>query len=200
MPSRAHAKYLAGRARAAELRAAVNDPRLRPITRDRARVFAHASLAAHVAAWDAFLNELMNDFFAATANPAVGPFDSMHSIGVAHAARLAERFNTPNWENSRNLLLSATGYDPMPDWVWPARKMNVQQVKERLNEILRVRHSFAHGFPVPSYTWNRTKGGRVRLTVGVLRDVERFFNNLVQRTSAGLAAHVQARYGVSPNW
>ena len=74
------------------------------------------------------------------------------------------------------------------------------QVHERLNQILKVRHSFAHGSAVPSYPWNRTPLGRVRLNVSVLKDVEAFFTNLVRRTDRGMQAHILAAYGKTAPW
>ncbi|MCP3967835.1 MAG: hypothetical protein GY718_16030 [Lentisphaerae bacterium] len=54
--------------------------------------------------------------------------------------------------------------------------MGAQEVRERLNEILKVRHSFAHGFSVPAYSWIQNNSGRIRLTNKSLVDVDALFN------------------------
>ena len=86
-------------------------------------------------------------------------YHAIHEVARMAGERAMERFNTPNWENARNFLIATTGYDPISDWTWPRRGMGVQDVKERLNQILRVRHSFAHGFAIPSYSWTTSKRG-----------------------------------------
>lgn len=200
MGSPAEAKYRKGVARAVRLRAAASDPRLRPIPREQSRAFAHASLAALVASWDAYLNELVDNFYAATATPSNADFHAIHEIARTESQNISRRFNTPNWENSRNYLLRTTGFDPISVWVWPARGMTAPLVHERLNEILKVRHAFAHGLGIPSYSWIRTPTGLVRLNISVLKDVEAFFNNLVRRTDKGMKFYIQSRFAKTISW
>ncbi|TVR98823.1 MAG: hypothetical protein EA406_05570 [Rhodospirillales bacterium] len=200
MPSPAQTKYLGGLETARSIRAAVSDYRLRPMPRRQSQAFAHAALASLVASWDAYLNELVVNFYTVTACPGDPAFHSLHSIAQSESANICKRFNTPNWENARDLLLRTTGFEPTPCWVWPARHMAGPAVRERLNEILRVRHAFAHGLGIPSYSWNRTPTGRVRLNNSVLRDVESFFNNLVRRTDDGMKSHIASRFGGTSPW
>jgi hypothetical protein len=127
----------------------MTDSRLKPCKREQLQVYAHAALAALVAGWDAFLNEIVREFYRETAKPADSSFTRMHEVARVQAEIRLDRFNTPNWENGRDLLILATGHDPIADWVLSRRGMGVQQVRERLNEILKVRHSFAHGFATP---------------------------------------------------
>lgn len=200
MPSPAQAKYFGGVDTARNISAAVSDHRLRPMPRRQSQAFAHAALASLVASWDAYLNELVGNFYAATSTPSDPAFNSMHSIAQNESENIRKRFNTPNWEKGRDFLLRTTGFEPTPCWVWPARQMPAQAVRERLNEILRVRHAFAHGLAIPSYSWNRTPTGRVRLNSSVLRDVEAFFNNLVRRTDDGMKSHIASRFGGRTSW
>jgi hypothetical protein len=65
-------------------------------------------------------------------------------------------------------------------------------VRNRLNETLRVRHSFAHGFGMPAYDWTQVPSGRVRLTSKALQDVKAFFKNLVNATDRGMKLHTVA--------
>ncbi len=198
MASPAAVKYRSSAERARVLRDAISDSRFSPLARDAAQVFAHAYLTSIVAAWDAYINELVRNFYAETADPLNPLFHAIHS--VAQRASEERRFNTPNWENTRNFLILTTGYDPISDWIWPVRKMGVQQIQERLNQVLRVRHSFAHGFGIPAYPWTRSRSGRVRLTMQSLRDTEKFFRNLVERTDAGMKKHLRATFGKGTSW
>jgi len=200
MPSPAAYIYRRGVQRARTLRDTTVDVRLRPMSREDVQTFAHAYLASLVAVWEAYLNELARNFYQATANPLRVDYHAMHEVARMASERAMERFNTPNWENARNFLIAATAYDPISDWTWPRRGMGVQDVRERLNQILRVRHSLAHGFAIPSYSWTTSTSGRVRLTVEVLRETEAFFNNLVRRTDSGLQRHIQTTYGRVVAW
>lgn len=200
MPSPAAFKYKIASNTARTLRETATDPRLHPISRSQTQVYYHSALAAFVAAWDAYINELVRNFFTVTANPLDPKFHAVHSIARDTAERALEKFNTPNSENTRNLLIQNTGYDPIGDWVWSARSMSGLAVRQRLNEILRVRHSFAHGFAIPAYSWTQTPTGKVRLTAKVIDDVDAFFRHLVAVTDLGMKQHIQTIYGIVVPW
>jgi hypothetical protein len=123
MASPAATKYREAAERARVLLTTKNDPRLRPMTHAQAQAYLHSSLAASVAAWNAYVYNLVLDFFRETSNPLVVSFSEMHTVAQNSAERSLERFNTPNWENSRNLLLLCTGYDPIAYWIWPAASL-----------------------------------------------------------------------------
>lgn len=200
MPSPAATKYGVASLRSEMLRALPTNMRLRPMTREQTQVYLHAALAASVASWNAYLSDLVRDFFAESANPLLSQFHSMHTLAKEAAENALGRFNTPNWENSRNLLVQCTGYDPIADWIWPVRSMTTIQVRERLNEILKVRHSFAHGYAIPAYSWTQSPTGRVRLTSTTVKDADAFLKNLVSRTDLGMKNHLLAVYGAARLW
>jgi len=160
----------------------------------------HSALAAFVAVWDAYINELVRNFFAATANPLAPKFHAVHSIARDAAERALERFNTPNAENTRNLLIQNTGYDPIGDWIWSARSLSGLAVRQKLNEILRVRHSFAHGFAIPALSWTQTATGKVRLTAKAIDDVDVFFTHLVNVTDLGMKQDIETSYSLVLPW
>ena len=160
----------------------------------------HASLAANVAAWDAYIHNLVSNFFAEISDPLLASFSAVHRIAQTAADIALGRFKTPNWDNTRNILAQYTGYDPYGDWLWPARHMNVAQVQERLDQILKVRHSFAHGFPLPAYPWTVSPSGHIRLTGAGVSSTHAFFGNLVRRTDKGMVRHISAAFGKNPGW
>ena len=167
---------------------------------DEIQVYYRASLAAHVATWNAYISNLVNDFYNVIADSSNPRLDAIYTIARQAAERAVERFNTPNWENTRNLLEQYTGYDPINDWIWPRRGMESVQVRLRLNEILQVRHSFAHGFDMPAYDWTQSPNRKVRLTSKVIQETEAFFKNLVNVTDTGMKAHINQTYGISNIW
>ena len=200
MPSPAALKYQSASNTARILRQTASDPRLQPISRNQTQVYYHSALAAFVAAWDAYINELVRNFFTVTANPLDPKFHAVHSIARETAYRALERFNTPNADNTRNFLIQYTGYDPIGDWVWSAKSMSGVAVRQRLNEILRVRHSFAHGFSIPAFSWTQTATGKVRLTAKGIDEVDSFLKYLVKVTDQGMKQHIETNYGLVLPW
>lgn len=200
MSSPAGSKYIIAAGRIRTLRITATDMRLRPMSHDEIQVYYHAALAAYVAAWEAYVNNLVRDFYTVIAHPFDRRFQSIYTIAQQTAKNALERFNTPNWENTRGLFVEYTGYDPIADWVWPRRGVTNLQVHERLNEILRVRHSFAHGFDMPACNWTQSPSGRVRLTGRGIQEIEAFFRNLVKATDKGMKAHILQTYGIATVW
>lgn len=200
MPSPAVSRYKVAINRARTLRKTATDVRLRPMSQEQVQIYYHAALAAYVAAWETHIEKLVRDFYDTIANPLDREFNAVYELARQNAERALERFNAPNWDNTRHLLVYHTGYDPINDWIWSKRTMSVLDTKNRLNEILQVRHSFAHGFPMQSYAWNQSSSGNIRLTSRILEDIELFFNHLVKVTDAGIKNHIISFYQVRFHW
>ena len=177
------------------LRRTATDKRLRPMLHDEIQVYYHAALAAYVAAWNAYIKNIVYDFYDVIPNSS-----PIYAIARQAAERSTERFNTPNWENTQKFLEQGTGYDPINDWVWSRREMSGLQVRVRLNEILRVRHSFAHGFEMPAYNWTESPSGKARLTSKAIQETEAFFKNLVKVTDRGMKVHIESIYRLTGFW
>ena len=163
----------------------------------------HASLAVCTSAWNAYVIGIINNFFSVIAEPLEPKFSAVYNIANEAAEGQLKRFNTPNSKNSRDIILQCTGYDPINDWMWYRNGrlyLNGQQTRERLNEILGVRHSFAHGFSIPAYSWTQLSNGQVRLTKTSVQEVELFFNNLVRVTDREMKAHIKLLYGTETDW
>ena len=178
MGSNSADKFFAISEKADKLYKLAHEAKLRPLTLDTIYSYYHASLAVYVSAWDAYINNIVNEFFDQTSNPLDQKYNSLHVLAKNHAHGKLSKFNTPNWDNSRNLLLQCTGFDPMSNWIWKRRGKNRQESIEFLNQILKIRHSFAHGFPMKSFGWNESSSGETRLTKKNIEDIEAFFSHL----------------------
>jgi hypothetical protein len=187
MPSPAAIAFLDALVRGRTLSSLAKDPRLRPISLVERRIYLHAALASYVAAWESYIERLVGNIFTDTSDPLLAKFRAgWNRLRIIFILLLG---------NSRELLANFTGYDPINDWTWPVRRMSGPIVRARLNEILHVRHSFAHGFAMPSYAWNTSSAGEVRLTIQNLRDTDAFFLNLVRKSDLGMRLHLQQKLG-----
>ena len=200
MPSPAALRYRTTIERIQALRKTATDKRLRPMPYDKIQVYYHAALTSYVAAWNAYIDNLVRNFYDVIADSANPKFDAIHTLAKGIVENALTRFNTPNWESTRNLLNQCTGYDPINDWGGSQTNMNLEQVRQRLNEILRVRHSLAHGSDIPAYNWTQSPNGRVRLTSKAIQDTEAFFKNLVKVTDRGMKAYIESTYGLTSIW
>ena len=174
------------------LRRAATDRRLRPMLHDEIQVYYHAALTAHVAAWNAYIKNLVVDFYDVIADPSDPKFRAIYTIARERAENALARFNTPNSENTRNILVQYTGYDPINTLLWLQRG--------KLDDIVEVRHSFAHGFDMPSNTWTRSLGRRNHLTSKAIQETGAFFKNLVKVTDRGMEVHIKLTYGLANIW
>ena len=200
MSSPAALKYMTSANRIQTLRKTATDKRLRPMSHDEIQVYYHAALTAYVAAWNAYTNNLVREFYNLISDPSNQIFDAVYSIAHQAAGNALRRFNTPNWENTRDILVQYTGYDPIGDWGGSQPNMNLEQVKQRLAEILNVRHSFAHGSDMRAYVWTQSPSGRVRLTSKAILETATFFKNLVKVTDSGMKVHIESVYGLANIW
>ncbi|MGH8822054.1 MAG: HEPN domain-containing protein [Rhodoferax sp.] len=164
------------------------------------QVLLHASLATIVAAWDQYVRTICQDFFSVTGRLADAGFQNLHATLSLQYQQKEKKFNTPNFENSRNLIVECTGFDPYTHWSWKNRRWPVARVQTFLNEVLKVRHSFAHGGTMPSYTWNVDVSGNPNLNKKAVTDIQALLQTLVKNTDKGLSLFLKATFIVSPPW
>ena len=195
MLSPAALKYRTTVDRIETLHRTATDKRLHPMSHDEIQVYYRAALTGYVAAWNAYIKNIVYDFYDVIPNSS-----PIYAVARQAVERSTERFNTPNWENTQKFLEQGTGYDSINDWVWSQREMSGLQVRVRLNEILRVRHSFTHGFDIPTYDWTRSPSGNIRLTGKVIQETEAFFKNLVKVTDRGMKTYIEATYDLANIW
>ncbi|WP_340117908.1 hypothetical protein [Pelagibius sp. 7325] len=200
MKSQSLVQFASGLASGRRIQEAAGDPRLRPIPHEKKRGFLHASLAAYVASWDSYLNNVVREFCAGIRKPLDPEYSQVHGSLEVFVERSLKRFNTPNSNNSRVLLVDCTGYDPINDWKWPKAGLNATEARDFLDQILKVRHSFAHGFAIPSYDWTTTPSGDRRLDARSLKRIDAFLMHLAKATDMGLAEYARGVYPSAGIW
>ncbi|WP_414882646.1 hypothetical protein [Pseudomonas sp. IT-P2] len=167
-------------------------------------ILLHAALAAHVAAWDSYVKRLMREKYGAIFSTVSPGYGTLHEISRRRTEKAIEKLNTPNAENVRNFMMECSDFDPWPSWInirfgsatLPASIM----VTNRLNEVFKVRHSFAHGFTMPMFPWNTGRAGSAHLDCGTLRSVSGFLNDLAIATDSGFSIHIASRFAIAKPW
>lgn len=164
------------------------------------QVLYHASVAAHVAGWESYLESVVDEFLRKTRRPLDPLFALVHDALSKFAEGATKRFNTPDFQNSRDLVLRTTSFDPYGTWVWDSEGLNVPQMQTLLNEILQVRHAFAHGCDIPPYPWTKMPSGGVGLVPSAVNRVGRATRHLALTTDVHLRRHAQTACGGSWHW
>lgn len=156
-----------------------------------------------VAAWQAYIDAIIREGLTATKPLAGSPRHVLtyHRLVENQAKTDLGRFNTPNGENVRRLILEALGFDVHNAWAWnaPRRRWTSQDTKTRMDEWLKIRHSVAHGFGLPNLTWLNHRGVP-RLTLGHVKDCQHFFRHLVGQMDPALSLFLTAEYGIPAPW
>jgi hypothetical protein len=181
--------------------AAVKRPKEMAAINQHKSTCLHAALAMLVAAWEAYLERLVRESQQAVADSTNTKLSAALSLLASLTEKEIKRFNTPNAENSRTLLFAHTGYDAINDWQWVAGGLSGIQARTRLDEILQIRHSFAHGYAIPTnIAWAKNRNLPGTLNISTLRSVDRFLSHLVRETDRGLSAYLSSRFGVVIHW
>lgn len=200
MPSRARSSFILAKRKAARLLDTATDRRLRPLSYSEMEPGLHAALAAYVSAWEAYVEgislEILDEIGLAS-NPRL---NLVLAILKTEAQTATGKFNTPNFENSRTHIYRFTGFDPYNFMFANRAGLNVQQTQTRLNEILRVRHAFAHGFSIPNLSWITRYGIQARLSKKNVRETESIVTDLVGSIDKAAAAHLNSVFGIVVNW
>ncbi len=91
MPSPAALKYSIAVGHIRTLRRTATDSRLRPTSRDEKQVYYHAALAAYVAAWNAYISNLVRNFYNVIAEPLNLKFDAVYTLAKGTAENALTR-------------------------------------------------------------------------------------------------------------
>lgn len=200
MASIAFANFDQAKRRADRLLSISTDVRLRPIRYEDAEPSLHAALAAVVSAWEAYVEAIVIEALDIVARGATPGELALVVLLKQEAVRAAEKFNTPNAENCRDLVLRFTGLDAFPVLSSPRLGLAAHPARERLNQILKVRHSFAHGFPIPDYPWTIRAGVRQRLTKRAVLEASWLIEDLVLSLDVALGSHLRAVFPTRSVW
>jgi hypothetical protein len=166
-----------------------------------------AGVVLVVAAWESYVETVLKEAFASVvASAAGGPSWASHILKLkeAEVKKAAGEFNTPNAENVQRMFKAALDFDPIPAWKWraPQRNWNSNQMKERLNAWVRIRHSVAHGGELPNnITWIQAPTThKPRLHLPLLKDCKAFFEHVVDQTDQAFRSWLINHHGVAAPW
>jgi hypothetical protein len=165
--------------------------------------FFHASWAAYIASWDAYLKSVCQEYITKSNvslalgvhNQVVVAYQGVHKIASDLFSYRMDKFNTPNFENSREFIIACTGADLYSDWRWDTNNYTNIQVRDLLNESVRVRHSFAHGFPVRNIVHLAILDGTNSITYRKAVFVRSLVNHLSIVTDKTLDVKLNALFG-----
>lgn len=139
-----------------------------------------------VAAWQAYLEALVNQILDPMAIPSGAQGHERFRIVKMNATKAAYNFSTPNAKNTRRLLMHLD-FDPWPHWAWEERdvRLDTAAVRDRMNAWLLVRHAIAHGHPeLPDVdVLTSLPGGRRSLRRGNAEACMEFFQRVVSCTT-----------------
>lgn len=147
-----------------------------------------------VAAWQAFVQDLVREIVEFVEVPFGAEGFERYRLIKMDALKSVYHFSTPNAENTRRLLMNV-GFDPWPHWRWSAGPTSLTelQVRERMDQWLRVRHAIAHGHEhlpdVPVLT--RLAGGGLSLQRHNAESCMSFFERAVHATTIAVEAEFE---------
>lgn len=167
-----------------------------------------AGVAMTVAAWQSYLEKLIfeaMDAIEADLNAAQAPRWPLHVFYLKRADIKTKigSFMTPNADNSRRLLKECIDIDVWSAWEYRVgpRQWSAQETSNRTNAWLKIRHSFAHGSPLPdNIAWITGDNGEARLNLTLLKECKRHFTHLADKTDHEVGNVLRGRHGLTINW
>ena len=157
-----------------------------------------AAIAQAVGCWEGYIQGVLPEFVSKTRVQAHRRAWTLIVQFESIVKKLTDVLNTPNWEKSRELILNVTGVDPYSSWIWAPRFANQTDTKTFFDGILDVRHSFAHGFAVPS----GVPGLAVprKLDLAYVDDAVLCVSFFASKTDALLEHELTHRHGCAAGW
>ena len=169
-----------------------------------------AGVVLTVAAWQAYVEKILIEGLNAihadmVHGPNPAPNWARHTFQLRRAEILIsiKKFNTPDDVKVRDLFQESLAFNPWPSWEWRQgpRQWDQQEMRRRTNGWIRVRHSIAHGFELPTdIVWLQDQHHRPRLTLSLLQECRSHFLHLAARTDNALADFIVLNHGVPRPW
>jgi len=108
-----------------------------------------AAIALAVGCWEGYIEGALREFVSKTRVQAHRRAWGLVAQFETIVDKMASDLNTPNWDKTRELLMTLTGMDPYASWVWSPKFSNQTDTKLFFDGVMSVRHAFAHGFSIP---------------------------------------------------
>lgn len=157
-----------------------------------------ASTAHAVGCWEGYVEAALREFVAKTRVNAHRKSWTLIAQFEAIVDKMAADLNTPNWDRARELLMTVTGIDPQPSWIWKPKFSNTTDTKNFFEGIMGVRHAFAHGFSVPHATPGLASPGI--LDPNYIDDATACITFFAKATDDLLEHELKHRHGTPNGW
>ena len=157
-----------------------------------------AAVANAVGCWEGYIEEVLREFVSKVRVQADRRAWTLIAQYEALVDKLASDLNTPNWDKARELILTVSGMDPYASWIWSEKFPNQNDTKVFFDGVMRVRHAFAHGFPLPRDIPGVATSGV--LDVGYVGDVLACITFFVDVTDALLEHELTHRHSCASGW
>lgn len=157
-----------------------------------------AGVASVVGCWEGYIEAVLREFIAKVRVQSHRRTWTLIAQYESLVDKLMSDLNTPSWDKVRDLILIVTGMDPYPAWVWAPKFSNQNDTKAFFEGVMLVRHSFAHGFPVPRNIPALAPSGL--LSTVYLSDVCECIEFLVDQTDNLLEHELKHRHQCPYGW
>ena len=157
--------------------------------RYRGLALNRAVVVLTVAAWQAYVEDLLEAALTALNPPTSDGSLPSYKVMKSTAPNVRHNFSTPNAENTRNLLMTL-GYDPWLAWAWSQTNGSTQLAQTVMNQWLKVRHAIAHGDSPPDVNvLTTTQAGNKSLRRANAEECIDFFVAIVAQTNGPAISH-----------
>lgn len=163
-----------------------------------AQVCYKSAVAAAVGCWEGYVEAVLREFVSKIRVQSNRKTWSLIAQFEALVDKLASELNTPNWEKSRELILTITGMDPFASWIWLPKFQNQNDTKNFFDGVMRVRHAFAHGFRIPHDVLGVAVAGQ--LDNGFVVDTISCIRFFASKTDDLLAYELAHRHACNSGW
>ncbi|WP_409942772.1 HEPN domain-containing protein [Acidovorax sp.] len=157
-----------------------------------------AAIASSVGCWEGYLEAALREFVSKTRVLAQRRSWTLIAQFESIVDKLAADLNTPNWDKTRDLLITVSGMDPYASWVWSPKFSNPTDTKIFFDGILKVRHAFAHGFNVPPDVPGLIQPGV--LNINYTEEVMECITFFATKTDDLLEHELMHRHGCTTGW